>query len=1109
MRKLLIELRSLTCLKSILTLSSLLFSFLLASGQQQPPSILWSKSFGGTKADKANAIIKAYDGGFIIVGSSKSNDGDVTGHHGSTDSSDAWVVKLSPDGAMEWQKSFGGTGEDIFRNVIHTSDGNYLCIGSTKTNNNGDVSGFHGGTDIWVVKIDRYGNLLWQRSLGGSFQEEPGNILQAADGNYYVIGSTDSDNGDVSGIHEYITSWNRRDIWLVKLTNAGSIITQKCLGSIDHDEGWDIIESNNKSLIIAATLGSDDGDFGVGGGNPPRGYVIKMDSNYSMIWKLNPGQRNTGVQLCRTNDNYVHVNFDAIGCYPSNGNWRAYQIRFFDNPASTNRPLHQTLSNFEFCMGSTIFRNGYHTEGPSAYAIVNENINIWVGGSDDDLTAGNTGLHGGMDGFICGVNNSGNVAWKKFIGGSGYDQLETVVSLNDYEFVAAGYSKSSNGDVSGNHGDYDFWIVKMGKVNSIKGTVYADYNLNGAKDANEPFINKIVVESKKGTSSSASTTFGNIFRNQVDTGAYVTKVLTTIPYYQSVPASINTQFSTYYNTDSISFALQPIPGQKDYRVRLNFATAARPGFNLTVTLICENPGTDTLTNKKVKLVKDPRLQYLSAIPAELNITADTIEWNIASLSPRESVIITVEMIVAAPPTVNIGDRLESFAYIDSTADLRPSNNKSRLTLLVVGAFDPNDKNETKSGELYKGEYDQGEFLNYTIRFQNTGNDTAFNVVIRDTLESRLDITSFEMVEASHPYEFTLKDGKYATWTFSNIKLPDSIINETLSHGYVSYKIMPVAGLSVGDSVKNSASIYFDFNLPVKTNTQFTIIKPNPIAPPTDPILGGLTAVYCNTFGVQTGKINNLPANGSGTSVEVKLDGTALSVGADSTFGFNVSTLAPGSHAITVKFSNVSGSKTTTHNFFVSEAVIPEVNVSANITTIVNLATPVVVIASNAVGGGLSPKYTFAKDRNFNTILQSEGNSNTYNLDPSTLTVGENWIYVRMKTSETCYILQTNTDSIKLIRDQSTGIIDPDNPNRIINVYPNPFDQEILINGLSTGKTYSINLYNSYGQLMYKQRVVGRSSTNLNRIVLPGGIYLLSIFDEGKKILLGAVKISKK
>ena len=261
--------------------------------------------------------------------------------------------------------------------------------------------------------------------------------------------------------------------------------------------------------------------------------------------------------------------------------------------------------------------------------------------------------------------------------------------------------------------------------------------------------------------------------------------------------------------------------------------------------------------------------------------------------------------------------------------------------------------------------------------------------------------------------------------------------------------------------------------------------------------------------MQTGKINNLPANGSGTSVEVKLDGTALSVGADSTFGFNVSTLAPGSHAITVKFSNVSGSKTTTHNFFVSEAVLPEVNVSANITTITNLATPVVITATNAAGGGTAPKYTFAKDRNFNTILQAEGNSNIYNLDPSTLAVGENWIYVRMKTSETCFILQTNTDSIKLIRDQSTGIIDPDNPNRIINVYPNPFDQEILINGLNSGKTYSINLYNSYGQLMYKQRVTGRSSTNLNRIALPGGIYLLSIFDEEKKILLGTVKISKK
>ena len=108
MRKLLIASRSFTCIKTTLTLSSLLFGFLLASGQQQPPSILWSKSFGGTKADKANAIIKAYDGGLIIVGSSKSNDGNVTGHHGATTVNDGWIVKISANGDLEWQRSYGG-----------------------------------------------------------------------------------------------------------------------------------------------------------------------------------------------------------------------------------------------------------------------------------------------------------------------------------------------------------------------------------------------------------------------------------------------------------------------------------------------------------------------------------------------------------------------------------------------------------------------------------------------------------------------------------------------------------------------------------------------------------------------------------------------------------------------------------------------------------------------------------------------------------------------------------------------------------------------------------------------------------------------------------------
>ena len=1107
MRKLLIALRSLTCLKTILTLNSLLFSFLLASGQQQPPSILWSKSFGGTNADKANAVIKAYDGGLLIVGSSKSNDGDVSGHHGTSTTNDGWLVKISENGDLEWQRSYGGTGEDVFKNIIYTNDGNYLIVGNTASND-GDVSGNHGLTDNWIVKIDRSGNILWQKCLGGSQTETTGNVRLNADGSFYLIGGTNSNDGDVFGYHG---PFPRKDIWVAKLSSEGVITKQKAFGGTLDDEGFDIAEAANGSFIIACVLQSGDGDFVVSLANPPNGYIIKVDSMNTRVWHHHT-QRSTPIQVMPKGDRY-YTNYDLLACVPANNNFGASHRRFFDNHGGTGTPLHTNIASYtSFCNSTISHIDGYQTLGATGVDVVNDDDVVFAGASDDTFQV--AGFHGGSyDGFIAG-SQIGNfqtsiIKWRKLIGGSGWDQLISMKSLNEYEFVAAGLSNSNNGDVSGNHGDFDFWIVKMGKVNLIKGSLFEDYDANGTKDPNEPYLNNIVVESKKDANSSASTSVNNIFRNQVDTGTYVTKVLTKILYHNIVPASINSQFTTYYNSDSISFAVQPIPGQRDYKISLIGITAIRPGFDAGFLLKCQNLGTDTLTNKKVKLIKDSRLQFVSATPAETSMTGDTIEWSIASLAPRQTTSILVNLIVAQPPVVNNFDTLVSVAYVDSIGDVAPSNNKSRLRQPVTGSFDPNDKNETKGGELYKSEYDQGEFLNYTIRFQNTGNDTAFSIVVRDTIENRLDITSLEMVQASHPYQFTLKDGKFATWTFSNIKLPDSNINEPLSHGYIVYKIKPVVGLAIGDSIRNSASIYFDFNLPVNTNTNLTIIKSNPLAPPVQPALSGLSSNYCGTIGVQQGKVSNMPLTGSGTTVEIKLDDVVLVVGADSSFAFNVSTLSSGSHAITAKFTNAAGSKTTTHNFFVTEAVLPEVNVSANITTILNLASPVVITASNAVGGGVSPKYTFAKDRSFNTILQAEGNSNIYNLDPSTLTVGENWIYVRMKTSETCYILQTNTDSIKLIRDQSTGIIDPDNPNRIINVYPNPFDQEILINGLSTGKTYSINLYNSYGQLMFKQRVVRRSSTNLNRIVLPGGIYLLSIFDEEKKVLLGTVKISKK
>ena|SRR5450432_1763948 len=159
---------------------SLCLCSLAGLAQQLAPGIAWQKSLGGSGDDQANSIVKTVDGGFIIAGTSKSNDGDVTGHHGSIDSTDAWVVKLSSSGSIQWQKSIGGSGVDELDQIIPTNDGNFVAIGHTSSND-GDVSGNHGDWDIWVVKIDRNGNILWQKCLGGSLRDKAASIRQTID----------------------------------------------------------------------------------------------------------------------------------------------------------------------------------------------------------------------------------------------------------------------------------------------------------------------------------------------------------------------------------------------------------------------------------------------------------------------------------------------------------------------------------------------------------------------------------------------------------------------------------------------------------------------------------------------------------------------------------------------------------------------------------------------------------------------------------------------------------------------------------------------------------------------------------------------------------------
>jgi len=176
-------------------------------------AILWQKCLGGTDYEDANSIQQTSDGGFIVAGGISSNDGDVSGNHGETD---YWIVKLDGLGAIQWQKCLGGTDGEYALSIQQTSDQGFITAGYTNSNN-GNVSGNHGTNDSWVVKLDGSGVIQWQKCLGGTNNDVAYSIQQTSDDGFIVAGYTNSIDGDVTGNH------GGDDSWVVKLSGTDGI----------------------------------------------------------------------------------------------------------------------------------------------------------------------------------------------------------------------------------------------------------------------------------------------------------------------------------------------------------------------------------------------------------------------------------------------------------------------------------------------------------------------------------------------------------------------------------------------------------------------------------------------------------------------------------------------------------------------------------------------------------------------------------------------------------------------------------------------------------------------------------------------------------------------
>lgn len=358
------------------------------------PYITWQKCLGGSKDESLSnnfpemggiyyaSIQQTTDGGYIVASWTESNDGDVSGNHGGVD---VWIVKLNSAGNKVWQRCLGGSGTDWVYSIQQTTDGGYIAAGYTFSND-GDVSGNHGATDVWVVKLDGSGNKVWQRCLGGSAFDRAYSIQQTVDGGYIVAGCTNSNDGDVSG------TIGSGDAWIVKLDGFGNKVWQRCLGGSAFDIAYSIQQTTDGGYIFAGGTNSNNGDVS---GNHGEGdiWVVKLDSAGNKLWQRCLGGSDTELWVSS---------------------------------------VEQTIDGGYVVIGTT--------------------------GSNDGNVSGNKGF---CDVWVVKLDSAGSLVWQKCLGGTSLECGFSIQQTFDGGYVLAGMTYSNDGDVSGNHGEIDIWVVKL------------------------------------------------------------------------------------------------------------------------------------------------------------------------------------------------------------------------------------------------------------------------------------------------------------------------------------------------------------------------------------------------------------------------------------------------------------------------------------------------------------------------------------------------------------------------------------------------------------------------------------------------------------------------